>query len=138
MLKTGDKRKIKSYEENGKTISGRNCGKWCTIVKVFTDEEGQRFCRVRIDGQEAVSSLDYTEDNFYPKYEDISFAAKIDPDNDMIELTISQDGTQVSAGYGRIDNDSLAGVAQAFSYAAKRAWLKLDPGFFADCIPAVR
>jgi hypothetical protein len=48
----------------------------------------------------------------------------------LVVVVIYEDGVEVSRGHGHIIHEGAVGIAQAMSYASKRAFMKIDNGIY--------
>ncbi len=108
-------------------------GKTATIVdKMFSEAESKFLYRILIEGESIPRAAFYTDEDF--KSEDVDDGYRIDTkvlDNVCVVIIYRNDGgcwVEVSRGHGHRIHEGEVGIIQAFSYAIKKAYEKINGG----------
>lgn len=129
----GDRIQIKAYKdlpEVDKTKGkARVCGKSGKVIDALTKETGERVYMVHLDGYKEPSKALYSAEAF-TKESGIEYAWTFEVlENVVVGIMYEVKGnqkTEVCRGHGHIIHEGVLGIAQAASYALKKAYEKLD------------
>lgn len=150
MFYIGDKVRVKSLDEVAKErIADRSRGDHATWTKRKVDTAGEtgviadkmyseatdrHLYSVKIDGNDFVSAHFYTEDDLELFVEEDKVSYSVDTqvlENIVVGIIYEVRGdeyTEVTRGHGHIIHEGAFGIAQATSYAYKKAWEKMNGG----------
>lgn len=131
-FKVGDRITVKQYEDIPKQYKSRATGKLCgrsgKITNILTDANGEALYIIHLDGYAAESKKLWSGycliDEVIPEY---SWMFNIF-DNVVVGImfeTVGNRKTEITRGYGHIIHEGSAGIAQAASYALKKAFENL-------------
>lgn len=107
-------------------------GKTAVIVdKMFSEAESRFLYRIRIDGETITRAAFYTEEDFVGEDEDqYTLEAKV-LDNVCVVIVFKNENgekKEISRGHGHRIHEGEIGIMQAFSYAIKKAYEKINNG----------
>ena len=131
-FKVGDRITVKQYADIPKMHKtravGRLCGRSGKIVNILTDANGEALYIIHLDGYAAESKKLWSCDsliNEVPAQYSWTFEVL---DNVVVGVmfeTVGNRKTEITRGHGHLIHEGSVGVAQAASYALKKAFENL-------------
>ena len=107
-------------------------GKTAVIAdKMFSEAESKYLYRVRMDGEKNIRSSFFTDEDFVGENEDeYTLDAKVLDNVCVVIVFRNENGekVEVSRGHGHRIHEGELGIMQAFSYAIKKAYEKINNG----------
>lgn len=130
----GDRVRIKKYDDISDIGKywGRLCGKDGEIVdKLWSGAKGCAIYKIRIDGYDRTSSIDFPETAFdlVSEIEKPSYEYQFEYLDKVVVARlykVTETGkTEIAKGHGHIMHDGVEGLAQAASYALRKIYLNI-------------
>lgn len=128
----GDRIQIKDYKDlpEGYKNKGRAkvCGKSGRVIDILTKSTGEKVYMVHLDGYKEHSKILYSADCFLAEPQtEYKWEFEV-LENVVVGIMYDVKGdqkTEIVRGHGHIIHEGVLGIAQAASYALKKAYEKL-------------
>ena len=117
--------------EIGDKVSTLNGLEAVVTDKMYSEKKGIHYYGIQFKGHEEEEDDLFSEDELQPVSDDpVEYKVKVDVAENILVCTIYQvkngEMKPISRGHGHIMHDGAVGVGQAASYAAKRAFMKIN------------